>query len=1092
MQITLTKVEQDAALAEDVKSAAVKSYREAIEFRKQQAQLTTKLAEFVEKGKSAPSVDELKKELSTELPARTFEFLNDASEADKEFQVVESGLAKARESLATLNEEPARRAERRIEIPKELSETKERLGALEPAIEAARQSKDNEIVKQARIAKLLAEQAMLRARGEALQSELDYYLRTGDTLTLSRDLMVRKVGRLEDEQDRLQKRRLELAKSDAAKQEQKAEELSALEAIRWVPSLGLTADRNKELAQLRTKITQETEATLAQSKQVQEQLQNVEAESQQLEQRVRAAGLTNAIGLLLRQKQNTIPSSNTFRRQLAALQPELTDTILLRQDIGEERAGLASIDDKVDEIVDAADNLDAEKTKLVRQEASELLSAKRDNLDQLIAAVDRRQVALTDLDTTLRELIAKNTAFSSYISERILWVASTKPISAQSFRNAAKEFGRLAADREWRSLPQELSGERSPGIVGVLMAGGLLAAFSLRHWGRSRLRQKGELVRATFLDSLPATLEAFVWTFIVSSALPLAVWAIGTAFVVNGGTEVQSLGRSLVQVVVILWGLEFLLASLHPMGLAEAHFRWPATVVAGLRRRIRSLGVIGVPVVFLFCFMEQSGTGGKDDSLERIVYLLLTVIVAMFFSLTLEPVRGWIAQRFAKEPERLIFRSRYLVFLGGILFPVTCAGLEVFGYHYTAVVLMRKGGLSLLVMLGYLFAHELTVRVILVAHGRTARERTQARREELLEKKKAGNEETDLPEIVEDSEVDLYTISAQTRRLFNGLLLFVSAGLLWIVWADVLPAFSFLDQYSALTGERMSKEVADHSVSIADLFTTAILLLAFFILYRNVSGLLQFFLIRRFSVDRGTQYAVTMIAKYVIGSAGLVLVAGKLGFEWSRVQWLLAAASVGLGFGLQEIVANFVSGLILLVEQPVRVGDIVTIDGITGVVARIRMRATTITNWDRQDLIVPNKDLITGRILNWTLSSGMNRVVVNVGIAYGSDVSRAKEILRGIVHKHPLVLEDPAPRVFLEGFGESNLKLVLHCFLGELDSRITVVDELHMAIHAAFARGGIEIAFPQQDIRVRSVPEELLFSREETEHRGNPEKLNDM
>lgn len=1089
LQAELSKVELDADLQEEVKSAAVKSYRAAIEFRKQQATLVGKVAEFSEKTKSAPNVDELKKELATELPARTFETVKTVAAADNELQKIETSLSEARELLSPLTDEPARRAERRVEIPKELAATRERLGALDAAIDAARQSKDAPPLKLGRIASLQAEKAALRASTDALQAELDFYVRTGDTLSLSRDLLVRRVARFEDERDRIQKLRIELAKSDAAEQEKKAEQLAALETIQKVPVLGDIANRNKELARESTKIASQTEAAFAEVKRTQELLENIESEFQHLEQRVRAAGLTNAIGLLLRQKQSTIPSSSSFRRQLSLLQPELTDAILLRQDLSEERADLSSIDDTVDRIMSQADP--RVNTELVRREATELLSTKRDNLDQLLGAVDRRQVALTDLDTNLRMLIARINRFSNFISERILWVASTKRLSAQTFRDAASEFGSLVPADGWRAV-HEFSLSRSPEfyVVIPLLVAGLMGAVWLRHFGRSRLKEKGESVRASFLDSLPATAHALAWTVLASASLPLAVWILGLVLTADDAATARQVGRALLDIVPLLWGFEFTMAFLHPMGLAEAHFRWPVPVVGTLRGRLRRLWLIGLPLAFFFCFVEEKAIQGKDDSLERVLFLAANLMIAVFFSRVLGPFRGLLDQRFAKEPERLIYRSRHVLFLLGIAIPAAWVGMEAFGYHYTAVILMKKAGLSLMVLLLYFFAHELTVRVVLVAHGRMARERTQARREELIAKRKAESDESDLPETIEEEEVDLYTISAQTRRLVNGVLLLVTAALLWFVWADVLPALGFLDQYSAFTGERMAKEVAEKSLSIADLLTTFLLFAVFIFLYRNIGGLLQFFLLRQFTVDRGTQYAITTIAKYAIGSTGLVLMASKLGFEWSRIQWLLAGASVGLGFGLQEIVANFVSGLILLVEQPVRVGDIVTVEGTTGVVAKIRMRATTITNWDRQDLIVPNKDLITGRILNWTLTSRMNRIVINVGIAYGSDVTRAKEILRGIVHRHPLVLEDPAPRVFFEGLGDSTLKLVLQCFLAELDNRITVIDELHMAIHSAFARAGIEIAFPQRDIHLRTVPEGLL-SRQAESGKSNGQREQD-
>jgi potassium efflux system protein len=179
---------------------------------------------------------------------------------------------------------------------------------------------------------------------------------------------------------------------------------------------------------------------------------------------------------------------------------------------------------------------------------------------------------------------------------------------------------------------------------------------------------------------------------------------------------------------------------------------------------------------------------------------------------------------------------------------------------------------------------------------------------------------------------------------------------------------------------------------------------------------------------------------------------------------LVAGATVGLGFGLQEIFANFVSGLIVLFEQPIRVGDIVTIGDVTGVVSKIRMRATTVTNWDRQEFIVPNREFITGRLLNWTLSSTVNRVVITAGVAYGSDPDRVKEILLEIANEHPVVLSDPEPSVTFEQFGDSTLNIVLRCYLPTMDGRLATIHELNTAVHERLNEAGIEFAFPTREL----------------------------
>jgi potassium efflux system protein len=175
-----------------------------------------------------------------------------------------------------------------------------------------------------------------------------------------------------------------------------------------------------------------------------------------------------------------------------------------------------------------------------------------------------------------------------------------------------------------------------------------------------------------------------------------------------------------------------------------------------------------------------------------------------------------------------------------------------------------------------------------------------------------------------------------------------------------------------------------------------------------------------------------------------------------------------LGFGLQEIFANFVSGLILLFERPIRIGDVITLEDVTGTVTRIQIRATTITDWDRKELVVPNKDLITGRLLNWTLGDRVNRLVINVGVAYGSDTRQVHELLLQIADQHPDVLEDPAPLVTFEAFGDSTLNFVLRCYLSSLGDRLPTLHDLNSAIHEQFATAGIEIAFPQRDLHIRS------------------------
>ena len=146
-----------------------------------------------------------------------------------------------------------------------------------------------------------------------------------------------------------------------------------------------------------------------------------------------------------------------------------------------------------------------------------------------------------------------------------------------------------------------------------------------------------------------------------------------------------------------------------------------------------------------------------------------------------------------------------------------------------------------------------------------------------------------------------------------------------------------------------------------------------------------------------------------------------------------------------------------------------TVDDVTGVVSRIRIRATSITNWDRKEYVVPNKEFITGRLLNWTLSDKVNRIVVEVGLAYGADTDLARELLLKAANDHPLVLKDPAAIASFEGFGDNSLNLLLRAFLPTMDNRLQVITELHTAINRSFRASGLEIAYPQRDLHIRTM-----------------------
>jgi potassium efflux system protein len=373
------------------------------------------------------------------------------------------------------------------------------------------------------------------------------------------------------------------------------------------------------------------------------------------------------------------------------------------------------------------------------------------------------------------------------------------------------------------------------------------------------------------------------------------------------------------------------------------------------------------------------------------------------------------------------------------------------------------------------------LRGLFVTQRRLRFQEALRRREEVLAQRATGDEtaqaSTDIVlKGIEEERVNYSLLGDQVRSLVQlGFAFSMIAGLWWI-WRDIFPAFTFLHNVELPITTSKLVDGVDKQVPLTLSDMVAGLLLGGLALFAamKVPALLELTLLQRLPMSRASRYAVTTLTQYVVAMIGIVITFKSLGLQWSSIQWLVAALSVGLGFGLQEIVANFISGIILLFEQPMRVGDVVTVDGTTGTVTKIRIRATTIVNWERQELVIPNKTFITGQLINWTLSDSINRVFITVGVGYDTDTRLAMQLMGKVADAHPNVVSDPPFRISFEGFGDNSLTLNMRAFLDDMDARLQTITELHQNILDSFREAGIEIAYPQRDVHL-STTDPLQF-----------------
>ena len=399
------------------------------------------------------------------------------------------------------------------------------------------------------------------------------------------------------------------------------------------------------------------------------------------------------------------------------------------------------------------------------------------------------------------------------------------------------------------------------------------------------------------------------------------------------------------------------------------------------------------------------------------------------------------------------------------------------GYLATAQALLARLETSVAIWFLLLVVYHVIRRWMFIQRRRLAFDRAKHRRAEILAQRARGEEEPahnhsteGSNEIIEEPEVDLDTISAQSLRLVRSILMLIALLSVIVLWSEIHSAFGFLENISLWDVTSTVQGV--ESIEPITLGAVLIAILVFIIttqLVRNLPALLELALLQHLDLTPGTGYAITTITKYLLMLIGGLTGFSMIGIEWSKLQWLVAALGVGLGFGLQEIFANFISGLIILFEKPIRIGDTVTIRDLTGSVTRINTRATTISDWDRKEIIVPNKAFITEQFINWSLSDSVTRVVLTVPAPGDADSEEVTQILYTAAKRCSLVIDNPAPEVFLVDLQQGLQLFELRIYAAEMGHRMPLRHEIHQLILHGFREHGIDLPFPPFQMRLESL-----------------------
>jgi len=1085
IEARLAEVEANQALEADTRKSLVGLYRKALGF-----------AEAVRSESAAANAFAQAREGAADEALQLRQQVAEAEAASKDVVLDLPQDASARDVERRLNQERASRAaattklsgiEQKLTVEanrpgvvrqnlvkaKELSEKLSGdLKAQPPADEAPLFTEAGRWVLTTRIAALAAE--IRRLDQELLSRPMRLDLLRAEQTAISRSLK-RMNLRLTQLDDLLAERRRRETEQVIAE----ADDAAVGEGTHH-PVLDRLVAQNRKLGEELTALNDDLVETEAEGARAIEERTRIQTQFQNAKRRVAVAGLSQALGQILHEQRRDLPDLRRYQRRQRERE-EIIAAVGLR-DIQLE-AEMRESQDLTAFVESRLAGLSAEEREELAEPARALVDSRQNLLKRTAAANTKHLRALGNLEFEEGRMLAIASEFDAYLAERLLWVRTKAGIGLGSLAALPAELLSLYDPRRFLQGFEVLGSRftQSP-LLALALALALPILFFSRAL-RTALRDTGKKVGKPAVDSFVVTLQAVGYTFLLSVPWPILSAAAGweLSHSLEGSEDVKALGLALLWLPQALFFVRGFRVMCVDDGLAEAHFKWSDSSVGALRIQLdQLLFTFLLPAyVAIDSFNHNSGDYGGETT--RFAFLLAALGLARFLVRMLRPKSGTGILHDVQQDESVKPMPWIWLVLAAAV-PLALASAALAGYLYSATTLMGRLLSTLWLAFGILVAHELVGRWLLLVKQRVWLRAVLERREAdrlAREQEDKDHASEDMPVPLEEPELDIAAIDSDTRTLVNTGLAVVGFLLLSAIWSSVLPALAILRDFALWeTLEGASGEQHLVPITLANLGMALLYAFMTYISARNLPSLLEIVL-RQHGTDPGTRLAYATLTRYFIVLLGVSLTAGSVGFNWSNIQWLVAALGVGIGFGLQDIVANFISGLIILMERPIRVGDIVTVGDVSGMVTRIQLRATTVTNWDRQELLVPNREFITTRVLNWSLSDEVIRLVMHVGVEYGTDLHRALALVREAVESDERVLEEPKPLVTFDEFGDNSLHITARAFIGSLANRRETISDLNLAINDKLKEAGIVVAFPQRDVHLdASSPLDIRIRRE--------------
>ncbi|WP_190324590.1 mechanosensitive channel MscK [Pseudomonas profundi] len=1042
----------EASLGEAEKTELRDIYQQTLTHLQRTEKLTEQLAELQTQKQEAPARIRSARQELEDIEVEDLDKMRASFEA-RELGELERALGEkvarmfnAQNELTAINSELIAAQTRPERTQASISKNQTRENELNDQIRALQRQGETP-VNQARIRLLRAEQQSLHYSSDLLRQRLAANNLLQDLAAQQRDLLAQQISSFEVEiqilQDVINEKRRSQSEQTVTEATEQALQASNHQLLS--DQGAINRQLSEELLRATTQVGELTRKGI-QTKQQVDSLGQIESA---LEQQIDVLEGSVLLSRILHQQKQALPSV----RYDATLADQIADLRLRQFELNQLRDEIVNPTAYRDRLIN---RLPEEQREELRDEFEGLVSSRISLVDKLSDNINTLLSLAISVQINQRQIEKLSDDLERRIDDQLFWVASNRPVDRAWLldlpRKAAEQWNVIEPLVQLKKLGDILLEH----IVWLVLLGLLLGFYNWRLPAlREQLRNLHEDVGHFRRDSVHHTPRALMLTALTIIPVPMVLVSVGLLLSLGEEPAMPALGQGLSELALAWFIIHLLYRVFDPQGIATRHFRWEPAQVSRLRRLTRRAAWILLPLVLVVATGEILPEQIGDDVMGRLFMLVGMVGLA------------WLLGRMMQRSEP-IYDSRVLHLLAALILtlaPLALAGLVAWGYNYTAIKLADRFISTLYLITIWMLFEGTVVRNLNVAGRRLAYQRA-------LSKRQTAEQPHDYPEpeaTIDVPEMDIQQINQQSLRLARLGLTIMFSVLVYFTWSDLISAASYLEsvtmwEYNAGTAD--NPQMAP--ISAGDLLGALTIVALTFTLGRNLPGLLEMLVLSRMELRQGSSYAITTLLSYTIVSLGIFFALSALGVSWNKLQWLVAALGVGLGFGLQEIFANFVSGLIILFERPVRIGDVVTIGPLSGTVNKIRIRATTITDFDRKEIIVPNKTFVTEQLINWSLDDTITRVSLKLGIAHGADLAKTKELLMQIADDNPRVLKDPEPMVLFLNFGDHRLEHELRIHVRELMDRNFAIDEINREVDRQFREHGIVIAYRQLDINLRN------------------------